>query len=45
MYVFDKKYLYFLTSRYGRKMEYFAANPQVSVEMENIRRTSLHSPL
>jgi len=34
MYVFDKKYLYFLSSRYGRKMEYFAANPQVSVEIE-----------
>ncbi|WAI02169.1 pyridoxamine 5'-phosphate oxidase family protein [Methanogenium organophilum] len=34
MYVFDKKYLYFLSTKYGRKMEYFAANPQVSVEIE-----------
>jgi nitroimidazol reductase NimA-like FMN-containing flavoprotein (pyridoxamine 5'-phosphate oxidase superfamily) len=34
MYVFDKKYLYFLSTNYGRKMEYFAANPQVSVEIE-----------
>ena len=23
MYVFDKKYLYFLSTKYGRKMEYF----------------------
>lgn len=34
MYVFDKKYLYFLSTKYGRKMEYFAANPLVSVEIE-----------
>jgi uncharacterized protein len=34
MYVFDKKYLYFLSTRYGRKMEYFAKNPKVSVEIE-----------
>jgi len=34
MYVFDKKYLYFLSTKYGRKMEYFAANPMVSVEIE-----------
>ena len=34
MYVFDKNYLYFLSTKYGRKMEYFAANPQVSVEIE-----------
>ena len=34
MYVFDKNYLYFLSTRYGRKMEYFAANPMVSVEIE-----------
>jgi len=34
MYVFDKKYLYFLSTKYGRKMEYFAANPNVSVEIE-----------
>jgi len=34
MYVFDKKYLYFLSTKYGRKMEFFAANPRVSVEIE-----------
>ncbi|WFN33836.1 pyridoxamine 5'-phosphate oxidase family protein [Methanogenium sp. S4BF] len=34
MYVFDKEYLYFLSTKYGRKMQYFAANPQVSVEIE-----------
>ena len=34
MYVFDGKYLYFLSTKYGRKMEYFAANPKVSVEIE-----------
>ena len=34
MYVFDKKYLYFLSTKYGRKMAYFAANPRVSVEIE-----------
>jgi nitroimidazol reductase NimA-like FMN-containing flavoprotein (pyridoxamine 5'-phosphate oxidase superfamily) len=34
MYVFDKKYLYFLSTKYGRKMEYFAKNPRVSVEIE-----------
>lgn len=34
MYVFDKKYLYFLSTKYGRKMEYFARDPKVSVEIE-----------
>ena len=34
MYVFDGKYLYFLSTKYGRKMEYFAINPKVSVEIE-----------
>jgi len=34
MYVFDKKYLYFLSSKYGRKVHYFTVNPQVSVEIE-----------
>jgi len=34
MYVFDGKYLYFLSTKYGRKMEYFHANPNVSVEIE-----------
>ncbi len=34
MYVFDGKYLYFLSTKYGRKMEYFKENPNVSVEIE-----------
>lgn len=34
MYVFDGKYIYFLSTRYGRKMEYMKANPRVSVEIE-----------
>jgi uncharacterized protein len=34
MYVFDGKYLYFLSTKYGRKMDYFKTNPKVSVEIE-----------
>jgi len=34
MYVFDGKFLYFLSTRYGRKIEYMKANPRVSVEIE-----------
>ena len=34
MYVFDGKYLYFLSTKYGRKIEYFKNNPKVSVEIE-----------
>jgi nitroimidazol reductase NimA-like FMN-containing flavoprotein (pyridoxamine 5'-phosphate oxidase superfamily) len=34
MYVFDGKYLYFLSTKYGRKIEYFKSNPNVSVEIE-----------
>ena len=34
MYVFDGKYLYFLSTKYGRKMEYFRTDPKVSVEIE-----------
>ena len=34
MYVFDGKYLYFLSTRYGRKIEYFKSSPKVSVEIE-----------
>ncbi|KUG15824.1 hypothetical protein ASZ90_014506 [hydrocarbon metagenome] len=34
MYVFDGKYLYFLATKYGRKMDYFRADPKVSVEIE-----------
>ena len=34
VYVFDGRYLHFLSTRYGRKMEYFKDNPKVSVEIE-----------
>ena len=34
MYVFDGKYLYFLSTKYGRKIGYFRNNPRVSVEIE-----------
>nr|WP_319539591.1 pyridoxamine 5'-phosphate oxidase family protein [uncultured Methanospirillum sp.] len=34
MYVFDGRFLYFLSTRYGRKVEYMKANPRVSVEIE-----------
>jgi len=34
MYVFDGKYMYFLSTKYGRKMEYFKSDPKVSVEIE-----------
>jgi uncharacterized protein len=34
MYVFDGKYLYFMSTKYGRKIEYFNINPKVSVEIE-----------
>jgi uncharacterized protein len=34
LYVFDGKFLYFLSTKYGRKIEYFKRNPKVSVEIE-----------
>ena len=34
MYVFDGKYLYFLSTKYGRKIEFFKSNPKVSVKIE-----------
>ncbi len=36
LYVFDEKNLYFLSTRYGKKMELFSQNPAVSVEIENV---------
>lgn len=35
MYVFDGKYMYFLSTRYGRKIDYFRQNPAVSVEVDS----------
>ena len=34
LYVFDGKFLYFLSTKYGRKMTYLGNNPNVSVEIE-----------
>jgi hypothetical protein len=34
LYSFDGKYLYFLPTRYGRKIDYFHKDPNVSVEIE-----------
>ncbi len=34
LYSFDGKYLYFLPTRYGRKIDYFHQYPHVSVEIE-----------
>ena len=38
LYVFDGMYMYFLPTKYGRKIEYFKKNPQVSVEIEDYSR-------
>ena len=35
LYVFDGKYMYFLSTKYGKKLKYFHQNPYVSVEVEN----------
>jgi len=34
LYVFDGHHMYFLSTRYGRKVELFNADPRVSVEVE-----------
>ncbi|NYT06244.1 MAG: pyridoxamine 5'-phosphate oxidase family protein [Methanomicrobiales archaeon] len=34
LYVFDGKFLYFLSTKYGRKNDLFRQNPYVSVEVE-----------
>ena len=34
LYVFDGKFIYFLSTKYGRKIEYFHDNPNVCVEIE-----------
>lgn len=35
MYVFDGRFMYFLATRYGRKIEYVKKNSNVCVEVEN----------
>jgi len=34
LYVFDQKYLYFLSTKYGKKIQRLKDNPKVSVEIE-----------
>lgn len=35
MYIFDGKFMYFLSTRYGRKIDYFRQSPAVSVEVDS----------
>ena len=35
LYVFDGRNMYFLSTNYGRKVQYFRNNPNVIVEIEN----------
>jgi nitroimidazol reductase NimA-like FMN-containing flavoprotein (pyridoxamine 5'-phosphate oxidase superfamily) len=35
LYVFDGRFMYFLSTKYGYKIQYFRQNPYVSVEVEN----------
>jgi nitroimidazol reductase NimA-like FMN-containing flavoprotein (pyridoxamine 5'-phosphate oxidase superfamily) len=34
LYVFDGNFMYFISTRYGKKIKYFRSNPFVSVEVE-----------
>lgn len=34
LYVFDGRFLYFLSTKYGKKIEYFRKSPYVAVEIE-----------
>jgi nitroimidazol reductase NimA-like FMN-containing flavoprotein (pyridoxamine 5'-phosphate oxidase superfamily) len=34
MYVFDGKFIYFLSTKYGKKIDYFRKSPYVAVEIE-----------
>jgi len=34
LYVFDGKFMYFLSTNYGKKVQYFRQNPSVTVEVE-----------
>ena len=35
LYVFDGRYIYFLSTKYGYKIKYFQENPKVNVEIES----------
>lgn len=34
LYIFDGNFLYFLSTKYGKKIQYFRRNPYISVEIE-----------
>jgi len=34
LYIFDGKFMYFLSTKYGKKLQYFKNNPYVTVEVE-----------
>ena len=34
LYIFDGKFMYFLSTKYGRKVQYFKKDPYVTVEVE-----------
>lgn len=38
LYVFDGKYIYFLSTKYGKKVELLGADPQVAVEIEYYKK-------
>ncbi|MDD1723801.1 MAG: pyridoxamine 5'-phosphate oxidase family protein [Methanospirillum sp.] len=38
LYVFDGKHIYFLSTKYGKKIEYFRKSPYVSVEIDKYAR-------
>jgi len=38
LYVFDGQFIYFLSTKYGKKIEYFRKSPYVSVEVEKYTR-------
>jgi len=38
LYIFDENFMYFLPTKYGKKIKYFQQNPYVSVEVEKYSR-------
>ena len=38
LYIFDGKHMFFLSTKYGKKIEFFQQNPNVSVEVDRYSR-------
>lgn len=38
LYIFDGKHMYFLSTKYGKKIEFFQQNPNVSIEVDRYSR-------